>query len=168
MARHIGWAIVMLLASGPVHGTTVPGPQPEHGPQQSEQTVGKQDHRRDNQDRRSWWKNPRDVAEIGLTAEQSSQIERIFRSEIDKMKRMRTEVNELERGVDAAMRASTADIEAFARQVEQVERKRAELNKTRTVMLYRIHRVLTPDQHTRFKAMSERREAERKDTDRHR
>ena len=163
MARHIGWALAALLASGPfvVSADATSAAQPATA---QERPAGKQDGRRDH-DRRPWWKNPRDIAEIGLTADQSSQIDRIFRSEIEKMKLMRHRINELERGVDAAMRANTADIEAFARQVEQVEHKRAELNKARTVMLYRMRRVLDADQNVKFQALYDRREADRKKQD---
>ena len=162
MARHIGWALVAVLASGPLGASADSTPSGACVAAQPERAQGRQDKRGDSPDRRLWWKNPHDMAEIGLTAEQSAKIDAIFRGEIDKMKQMRTQVNELERGVDAAMRANTADIAAFARQVEQVEHKRAELNKTRTVMLYRMHRVLTPEQHTKFRAMWDRREADRK------
>ena len=78
---------------------------------------------------------------------------------------MAEQIRELERGVDAAMRANTSDISAFARQVEQVEQKRAELNKARTVMLYRMRRVLTPEQNVKLQAEYDRREAERKKQD---
>ena len=43
--------------------------------------------------------------------------------------------------------------------------KRAELNKLRVVMLYRMHRVLDAEQNTKFQAMIDRWEAERKKQD---
>ena len=105
------------------------------------------------------------MAEIGLTAKQSAEIDLIFRTEIEKMKPMRATITELERGVDATSRANTADIEAYARQVRQVEHKRAELNTARTVMLYRMRRVLNAEQNVKFQAMSDRWEADRKKQD---
>jgi Spy/CpxP family protein refolding chaperone len=105
------------------------------------------------------------MAEIGLTPAQSAEIDLIFRTEIEKMKPIRTLITEMERGVDATSRANTADIEAYARQVRQVEHKRAELNTARTVMLYRMRRVLNADQNVKFQAISDRREAERKKQD---
>lgn len=164
MARHIGWALVTLLVSGTVGLGADATPQAESPKAQAERAEGRQD-KRGNNDRRPWWKNPRDMAEIGLTREQSAQIDMIFHTELEKMKRIRGQINELERGIDAAMRANTADIAAFARQVEQVEHKRAELNKARTVMLYRMRRVLNADQNVKFQAFYDRREAERKKQD---
>ena len=160
MARHIGWALIALLASGPFAVSA-----DSALPAQAERAEGRQNKRSDNHDSRFWWKNPRDMAEIGLTAAQSEQIDRIFRTEIEKMKPMRELITELERGVDATSRANTADNEAYARQVRQVEHKRAELNTARTVMLYRMRRVLNAEQNVRFQAFYDRREAERKKQD---
>ena len=63
------------------------------------------------------------------------------------------------------MKANTADVSVVAQQVDRVENKRAELNKLRVVMLYRMHRVLTPEQNAGFQAYMDRREAERKKQD---
>lgn len=168
MAAHIGWALAALVAFGTLVSAEAGRDQAAYT-EQTERTEGRQDKRGDNHDRRPWWKNPRDMAEIGLTSTQSEEIDRIFHAELEKMKAMRAEVNELERGVDAAMRANTADISAFARQVEQVERKRAELNRARTVMLYRMRRVLNAEQNVKFQAFYDRETARRKrDADRHR
>lgn len=160
MASHTRWAAAMVLLAAmaaPLHGRARQAEQPKPQVQQA----------RDNRahERRPWWKNPADMAEIGLTADQSAQIDGIFRAEIEKMKPLRETVNGLERALDEAMRANTADISAFARQVHKIESKRAELNTMRTVMLYRMRRVLTVDQNAKFQAMLDRREAERRRQD---
>ena len=125
---------------------------------------------RERHDRRMWWKTPADMAEIGLTAEQSTTIDGIFKSEVEKMKPLRETLNQLERSLDETVRANTADVEVFAKQVHKIEKMRAELNTMRTVMLYRMRRVLTQEQNAKFRAMWDRREAERRkqDGDRHR
>jgi Spy/CpxP family protein refolding chaperone len=165
MARQIGSTFAVLLAFGALVVSADAIPQAEHSPKQAERAESRQDKRGDNHDRRFWWKNPPDMAEIGLTAAQSAKIDRIFRTEIEKMRPMRALINELERGVDATSRANTADIEAYARQVRQVEHKRAELNTARTVMRYRMRRVLNAEQNVKFQAFYDRREAERKKQD---
>jgi len=167
MARHISWALAALFASGALVLSTDSTVRAEHLQPAAPQNrpAGQQEPRRDNHDRRPWWKDSKDMAEIGLTAAQSAEIERIFRADIDKMKPMRELITEMERGVDATSRANTADIEAYARQVRQVEHKRAELNTARTVMLYRMRRVLNADQNVKFQALYDRRDAERKKQD---
>jgi Spy/CpxP family protein refolding chaperone len=164
MARHIGWTFAALLAFGAL-GLSAQATAQAESPRQAERAEGRQDKRGDNRDRRPWWKNPRDMAEIGLTAAQSAKIAEIFETEMTKMRPMWHLINELQRGVDATSRANTADIEAYARQVRQVEEKRAELNTARTVMLYRMRRVLNAEQNVKFQAFYDRREAERKKQD---
>ena len=162
MTSHIGWALVALVAFSTLTASAASPAQSEPPRIQTQAPEGRQEKRGDNHDRRAWWKNPRDMAEIGLTAEQSAEIDRIFRTEMEKMKPIRMLIIELERGVDATSRANSADIEAYARQVKQVEHKRAELNTARTVMLYRMRRVLNAEQNVKFQALYDRREAERK------
>jgi Spy/CpxP family protein refolding chaperone len=161
MARHTRWAlaaVLMAALAAPLQGRAL---QAEHP-----QVQQAKDTRRDGNDRRPWWKNPKDMTEIGLTTEQSAEIDKIFHAEIAKMRPLREAVNNLERALDETMRANTADIDAFARQVSKIESKRAELNSMRTVMLYRMRRVLNADQNARFQAMLDRqREAERRKQD---
>jgi Spy/CpxP family protein refolding chaperone len=170
MARQSWWVIaaIMVAAVGsPAAAATSPQtsekavpPQQQPRPQQA------RDGGRDGtHERRLWWKDPRDVAEIGLTPEQSETIDKIFKTELEKILALRRVVNELERALDETMRANTADISAFARQVNKIEVKRAELNSMRTVMLYRMRRVLNADQNAKFQAMADRREAARKKQD---
>jgi Spy/CpxP family protein refolding chaperone len=163
MVRHFRAALLaVVFASATLTAASERRPQGEIPPVQQAAPADRQEKRGDNHERRPWWKNPRDMAEIGLSAAQSAEIDRIFHAEVEKMKPMRQLVVELERGVDATMRANTTDIAAFARQVERVEQQRAELNKARTVMLYRMRRVLNAEQNVKFQAFYDRREAERK------
>jgi len=50
---------------------------------------------------------------------------------------------------------------AVMRQAEQVEALRAEMSKTRTLMLFRMNRILTTEQRVKFNELQERRDRER-------
>jgi Spy/CpxP family protein refolding chaperone len=166
MARHICWALAALVASSALvlsTDSTVQAQQQQSAPQT--RPAAQPEPGRSNHERRPWWKDPKHMAEVGLTAAQSAEIDLIFRTEIEKMKPMRALITEMERGVDATSRANTQDIEAYTRQVRQVEHKRAELNTARTVMLYRMRRVLNAEQNVKFQAMNDKREADRKKQD---
>ncbi len=63
------------------------------------------------------------------------------------------------------MIVNSADIIVFKQQVEKVEARRSELNKMRTVMLYRIRRVFTPEQNAKFRAAYDRWEDARRKQD---
>jgi Spy/CpxP family protein refolding chaperone len=169
MTRHYRWALAAFVAFGAAAGTTEsrPAQAQQQPPPREQQQSAQRDGRRDNP-RLPWWKEPRMMAELGLSADQSATIDQIFESAMEKARPLRNEVKQLEVELDSAMRANTAQVAVFARQVDKIETKRAELNKTRTVMLYRMRRVLTAEQNARFQAMHDRWEAARKkqDTDR--
>ena len=60
------------------------------------------------------------------------------------------------------IKENIADVAIVAQQVEKVEKLRAENNATRTVMIYRMHLLLTPEQRVKVDAMRARMDAERK------
>ena len=68
----------------------------------------------------------------------------------------------LQKELSETITANTADIPAVPKQIEKVESRRYELNKIRYVMLYRMQRVLLPEQYKKLLAYFERREAERR------
>jgi len=170
MARQFGWVVAAILVAAigsPVVARTQPsGPAQQQPPPQKPEAQQARDGRRDgNHERRPWWRNSRDMAEIGMTAEQSDAIDAIFHSEIEKMKPLRNAINDLERSLNATIRANVTDVAVFTRQVQKIESKRAELNTMRIVMLYRMRRVLTADQNARLQAMLDRGDDARKKQD---
>jgi Spy/CpxP family protein refolding chaperone len=112
-------------------------------------------------DRWKWWLYDR--AELGITDKQSADIDKIFETVIPGQRAKRQELERLEDALAIMVKENTADVTTVAQHVEKVENIRAEYNKTRTVMLYQIHRVLTADQRAKLERLRARREAERKD-----
>jgi Spy/CpxP family protein refolding chaperone len=102
--------------------------------------------------RGKWWQDERFRRELGLTAEQSTRLEEIFQKHQPRLRdHMRTldeaedQLNQLiEKGDDASVMAHMGVVEAA----------RAELNKTRTLMLLRMRRSLTADQWAKFTALA--------------
>jgi Spy/CpxP family protein refolding chaperone len=170
MARHSRRVLATLaVAIGAILTAEARGSQTEAAKPQQPNPQGRDGRRDQSHECRPWWKEAKCVAEIGITSEQSATIDAIFKSEIEKMKPLRDSINQLERELNDTVRANTTEVAAFTRQVQKIEKMRAELNTMRTVMLYRMRRVLTNDQHAKLTAMLERRDAERRkqDSDRH-
>jgi len=102
--------------------------------------------------RGKWWQDERFRQELGLTPEQTSRLEEIFQKHQPKLREhMRVldqaedQLNRLiEKGDDASVMAHMGVVEAA----------RAELNKTRTLMLLRMRRSLTADQWAKFTALA--------------
>jgi Spy/CpxP family protein refolding chaperone len=104
-----------------------------------------------------WWKMEPTLA---LSAEQSNQIDGIFREGIAQLHKQKDELDRLE-SVLSGLIESTATEAEVARQIDRVEAARSTLNKTRTLMLLHMRQVLTPDERLKLNALRDRREQER-------
>ena len=103
-----------------------------------------------------WWMDEKSRTELGITNQQSAEIEEIFQATLPRLREVRRELEDLEAKLSQMIKDGTAPVSAISEQVERVENARAEINKTRTVMLYRIDRVLSADQRAKLKAWHER------------
>ena len=113
------------------------------------------------QQRWKWWQDEKSRIEIGLTEEQSAAVEEVFQGALPKLKAGKAELDVLESDLSRMIRERTADESLVAAQIDKVEAARAELSKTRTLMLYRMHRILTPEQNTKVQAIHDRWQKER-------
>lgn len=118
-------------------------------------------HAQEQQQRRRWWQDEQFKTELGLTEQQSASVEAIFQSAIPKLKAAKTQLDGLEAELSRMIKERTADEAVVSAQIDKVEAARAELSKNRTLMLYRIHRILTLEQNTKLQALHDRWEKER-------
>lgn len=114
--------------------------------------------------RGKWWQDEQFRRELGLTTEQTSRLEEIFQKHQPKLRehmhalnQAEDELNKLiEKGDDASVMAHMGVVEAA----------RADLNKTRTLMLLRMRRSLTADQWAKFTALANLRNQRNRDSNR--
>lgn len=106
-----------------------------------------------------WWKNDAIVKDLGLTADQSARIDSIFEVTFPELRQEREELEHLEAKFSRMIRDAQIDEATLARQIDRVETARASGNKTRSLMLMRMYRVLTHDQRLRFDELSRQRAA---------
>ncbi|OFW02010.1 MAG: hypothetical protein A3I61_00635 [Acidobacteria bacterium RIFCSPLOWO2_02_FULL_68_18] len=105
--------------------------------------------------RGKWWQDERFQRELGLTTEQVTRLEEIFQKHQPKLREHMKALEQaedqlsqlIEKGDDASVMAHMGVVEAA----------RAELNKTRTLMLLRMRRSLTADQWAKFTALASER-----------
>jgi Spy/CpxP family protein refolding chaperone len=109
-----------------------------------------------------WWKRPESRAELAITDQQSKAIDDIFQSVRPQLKSGKDDLDKLDDAVSKLIKDGSADVEAVRLRVAQLEQARAQLNQTRTLMLYRMHQVLSKEQRVKLNAMFERWEAERR------
>jgi Spy/CpxP family protein refolding chaperone len=95
-----------------------------------------------------WWQSETFRRELGLTQEQSTKIEAIFQKTLPVLRQQKDALDKAEADFNQMIEASD-DAQVMA-QVAVVEAARSELNKSRTMMLLRMRRVMTPDQRVKF------------------
>ncbi|WP_291986432.1 periplasmic heavy metal sensor [Luteitalea sp.] len=99
-----------------------------------------------------WWQNPVCKSRVGLKDAQTAEIERIFQSVRDELRAEKAELERQEAMLSRLLAESNDDEAVVVRTIDRVEAARSALAKTRTLMLYRMHRLLSPDQRARLDA----------------
>jgi Spy/CpxP family protein refolding chaperone len=164
MASRIAWFLAAALACpGTVLAASLPCEHEQATGQKPDQRPGgeKPGEKRD-EHRQPWWRAPETRAELGISDKQSNEIDEIFQSTYPTLRASKDELDKLDQTLAATIKEGVADIATVTRQVGQAEQARAKLATTRTTMLYRMHRLLSPEQRVKLNAMLERREAERR------
>ncbi|MGE0449092.1 MAG: Spy/CpxP family protein refolding chaperone [Vicinamibacterales bacterium] len=113
----------------------------------------------------AWWKAEAFVKDLGLTADQSTRIGKIWETTRPELRQEWDELSQLEKKL-SQMLQNDADEAVLSRQIDRVETARANASKTRTLMLVQMLKVLTPAQRTRFNELHARwRDEHRRDPD---
>lgn len=166
MARQTIWVLALLVTCAPagrvsagarqqVRPAATPGAAAKDGSKESKDKAApaKPD------DRWKWWLYDR--AELGVTDQQSKDINAIFESTLPKLRETRQELDRAEDEMARIIKEHKADLAVVSGQLDRLESARSQHNKTRTLMLYRMHLLLTPEQRTKLEALRARREADR-------
>ena len=106
-----------------------------------------------------WWQSEQYRRDLGLTTEQSRRLEEIFQAAVPTLKAHKKALDLAEAEFERLM--ERGDDGSVMDQVERVEAARAELNKSHTMMMLRMKKVLTPDQWARFTALHQAAEREK-------
>lgn len=118
----------------------------------------------DGRHRHKWWNDDQIKAELALTPQQAQEIEQIFQASVPRLRTLKEQLDVLEKDLSRMIRERTSPEATVAQQLDRVETTRAELNKARMLMIYKMHRVLTSEQNEKLRAINDRRD--RKDRDR--
>ena len=109
-----------------------------------------------------WWKDERFTRELALTPDQSSRIEGVFQASQPALRAQQRALSMLEDELSKLVQEARVEESEVDHFVAKVESARADLAKTRTMMIYRIRRILTLEQHIKLQALFEAREKERR------
>lgn len=100
-----------------------------------------------------WWKRPRIAAHIGLSSEQSREIEEIFVKSRGRLIDLKADLEKKQAELQDVMEDETADRRTVAQRIDAVENARAELQKARALMFLDMKGVLRTEQWERLKEM---------------
>jgi Spy/CpxP family protein refolding chaperone len=106
-----------------------------------------------------WWQSEEYKRELKLTPEQSRKLEDVFQAAVPTLKSLKKALDQAESEFERLL--ERGDDGSVMDQVERVEAARAELNKSHTMMMLKMKRVLTPEQWAKFNAMHQTAERER-------
>lgn len=162
MARHLAWVLTASLVYGvPASASALCGHDGEagQGGQRGSQSPDKGgDHGKPpgKDEHRPWkfWQGD-SKTDLGITNPQSSEIEQIFQSTLPRLESAKDKIDKLEATLSQTIKDNTADLATVAQQVDRLESARADLYKTRTLMLYRMRGVLSADQRAKLQAIWE-------------
>ncbi|HPW20842.1 MAG TPA: Spy/CpxP family protein refolding chaperone [Vicinamibacterales bacterium] len=111
-----------------------------------------------------WWQSDRFKAELALTPDQTARIEDVYQRLLPTLVAGKDALDRLESRLSGIIAEGSAPEADVMRLVDQVEQARSDLTKARTLMLYRMHQVLTPEQRAKMNALHAKREQERRQT----
>ncbi len=169
MARHIAWVVAVLLlvptqgrAGGLCDGricekdqaTQQRGGQPPAGSHKGDKPG---DQGQGHPGPPKWWIDPKLRAELGIIDQQSAAVEQVWQKSMPTLLDGRERLEKLEDALSQMTQRDGSDEGAVIAQIERVENLRAELAKGRTLMIYRMNKILTVDQRAKVKAMHEQR-----------
>lgn len=112
-----------------------------------------------------WWKSEPFKMELGLTAEQSTRIAKVWETTRPELRQEWDEFSKLDAKLSHLIQID-ADEMVLTRQIDRVETARAAANKTRSLMLVQMLKVLTPEQRARFTELHDRWRRERPPSER--
>jgi Spy/CpxP family protein refolding chaperone len=159
MSRYVAWAFAALLLV-PAAGSAADVCERDQAQRAGAPAGDQKGDKPDQHERPKWWVDPAMRAELVITDKQSADIEAIWRQTLTKRTETNDRLDKLSKALDQ-MILNAADEAAVIAQIDKVEAARSEASKVRVLMLYRMNKVLTPEQRTKLdakaKAMREQR-----------
>lgn len=109
-----------------------------------------------------WWLSDRFKAELALTPDQATRLDAVFQDLAPRMTADKEELDRLEKSLSDVIREGVASETHVMKLVDGVEAARSSLGKTRTLMMYRMHRILTPEQRDKMKVLHDKWQEDRR------
>ena len=106
-----------------------------------------------------WWRNEELRGQFAITDAQSTELDRIFHSFYASLKSGTEDVDRYHKDVSKMMSEGSSSEVDVLHAIDKLEAAKASLARTRMLMLYRMYRVLTPEQREKVKRYQEQKDA---------
>jgi Spy/CpxP family protein refolding chaperone len=115
-----------------------------------------------------WWQSERFKKELALTQEQITRIEGIYQSTLPLLRAQKEAFDRREEKLSKVIADPKSDEAMVVQASDRLEAARNEMGRTRTLMFFRIRRVLSDEQLLKLNVMHEhdRKERERRERER--
>jgi Spy/CpxP family protein refolding chaperone len=109
-----------------------------------------------------WWQDEKMKVELRLAPEQSARIEEIFTGWFTRVKDKYDELSRREEQLSNLISGNDVTEAQLLREADQVEFLRSSLSKDRTLLLFRMRRVLSAEQRSKLVEIQKAQERERR------
>ena len=109
-----------------------------------------------------WWMSDQYKRELGLTSDQSRRLEEVFQAALPTLRAQKKALDDAEQQFQQVMQRG--NYSSVMEQVDYLEAARANLNRTRTMMLVNMRKLLTTDQWIKLDAMHQAAEKAKTDS----
>ncbi len=109
-----------------------------------------------------WWQNERYQRELAMSPEQVARLEDIYQAAGPAMRAQKATLDRLQAELSKLVSDGRAEDATADDLIGKVEAARADLGRSRGIMLYRMRRILTSDQHVKLKVLFGEHERDRR------
>ena len=106
-----------------------------------------------------WWRSEELRAQFAITDAQSTELDRIFHTFYASLKSGMADVDRYHKDVSKIMSEGSSSEVDVLHAIDKLEAAKASLARTRMLMLYRMYRVLSPEQRIKVKKYQEQKDA---------
>jgi len=131
-----------------------------HGPQDTSPAPPQQPPAPDKNRPYKWWLSEDGKKEFKISEQQSHDLELQFQQMLPTLRTNKEELDKQEKVLNRLLSDTASAEPAVAQAIDRVEAARSALSRTRTLMLYRMYRLLTPEQRAKVQAYYERKAQE--------
>jgi Spy/CpxP family protein refolding chaperone len=100
-----------------------------------------------------WWQDERFKQELALTGEQIARLEEIFQALQPTLKTQKETLDKVEARLSKVINDPRTDEATVLQVIDKVETARGDLSRSRTLMGFRMRRILTSDQNVKMTAL---------------